>query len=117
MTLMADFYASIVTVADGRVYPGNLPQEVEYPAVVYGRVGGSNVNTLTGDADLDNAAMQVDCFAATSAEAEALAESIRVLLKVSSTFKALNTSKRGPTYSTEENPPLYWYSYDFSVWR
>ena len=74
-----------VTELAGKVYPRKLPQDVQYPAAVYERIGPVNrFSQFKVDADLVEATIQVDVYGEeTMGEVafETLTDKVRVALQ------------------------------------
>lgn len=59
-----------------RVYPIRLPQKATLPAIAYSRVSSPPTRTHSGRGTLEHPRYQLDCWAATYLEAEALAAAV-----------------------------------------
>ena len=74
-----------VTELAGKVYPRKLPQNVQYPAAVYQRIGPVNrFSQFKKDADLVEATIQVDVYGDSSMDEDAfetLTDKVRVALQ------------------------------------
>lgn len=73
--------AGITSLIDKKVYPTNLPQNITLPAVTFQLLAEDEIETLQTPATMRTAAVQFDCYAATQAAADAVAEAIRTALK------------------------------------
>lgn len=69
--------ANTAALVSGRVYPGEMPQNVTLPAVLYFRVSGVRLYSHQGASGLDEARVQVECWAATYDGAQVLATAVR----------------------------------------
>lgn len=65
---------SVAAAVGTRVYPAHLPQRPTLPAIVYQVISRSHLNHLGGIADAGQCRLQWDAYAATQAEADALAD-------------------------------------------
>lgn len=52
----------VAAIVGDRIYPRQLPDAVTFPALVLTKVGGPGTYDLQGDANLENARVQVDCY-------------------------------------------------------
>lgn len=96
-----------------RVYPDVLPSKVFYPASVYTVIFSQEQEDLTGnDNHLTLATVQIDTYATTRKEANAVSLHLRALMRGSSVF----TASSGPAQNISEvDTRLYRRSRDFSV--
>jgi len=62
---MHAFYKAIGHLADGRVYPQYLPEQSDYPAVVYQLISQTHMLCLDGFQNLARRRMQVSIYALT----------------------------------------------------
>lgn len=69
--------ANTSALVAGRVYPGEMPQNVTLPAVLYFRVSGPRIYSHQGSSGLDDARVQVEAWAATYDGAQVLATAVR----------------------------------------
>lgn len=76
--LVADSAVSGLLV--DRVYPGGLPQGGGFPAVSISMVSGGGIPTIEGRGLTRTVRMQVDCWAETPDDADALAKAVRIAL-------------------------------------
>lgn len=99
----------------GRVFPEEAPPRTPAPFVVYRIHGGFEINFLDGAApDKENTVVEIQAWAASPAEAEAISKSIRAALIASSAFLARPVAGRYSDRDTELN--LYGMNQDFSIW-
>lgn len=117
--------SAVTTVCGTRIFYENLPQDIALPAAVVSLGSYQPVRHLTGLAALANGNVRVDCYAATHAEAENLADQVR--LKATEYRGTMGTlAVRGCFISGQrdfDDPPIdgsdAWRkgrSMDFSVW-
>lgn len=52
----------VAAIVGARVYPNELPDASTFPALVVTKVSGGGSYTLQGDAGLEDARVQVDCY-------------------------------------------------------
>lgn len=105
---------NITDYAGTRIYPVALPQEPTYPAIVYTRTSGGQVNDLSGYAGLENPQIGIDVFAETYNAAKALAEKVHTVLNTVTTFRATLTND-SDNFEAEIN--CYRVAMDFSCWN
>jgi len=110
--LAADGGVSALVVA--RIYPLILPQDPTLPAITYARVTTSRIYSSEGYSNLDNAMIQVDCWASTYAGAKALGTAVLSAMDGSSTFSAVLIDERD---MFEDDVEIYRVSMDFSTWN
>ena len=77
--------SSITNLVGTRIYPLRMPQrsassDTVYPCITYQRISSRPVKHMTAAAPLQEARLQVDCWAATYASADALADALRLAL-------------------------------------
>lgn len=72
---------AIVGTSPVRLYPLARPQGGELPAMTYARVTGGHDHNLTAASGTAIPTFELDCFAETYAEADALAEAIRQVMQ------------------------------------
>ena len=72
--------SAIAALAGTRVYPVLLPQAPTLPAITYQFVSGFREPGLDGPPGLNRARVQLDCWASTYMESEALANAVRLAL-------------------------------------
>ena len=75
--LIADTAVKAIT---NRCYPGKIPQNPEYPLIVYYKVTGNRDHHLQGPSGLAHPRFQVEAWATTYDAAKALANAIREAL-------------------------------------
>lgn len=83
-TLAAD--AGVSALVGARVYPVNVPQSdytdsTKFPCVVYNFDGKERQVRFSGTDTLVSARLSIDCYAKTYAQAQAVAEAVRGVLK------------------------------------
>ena len=72
--------AAVSGMVGTRVYPGSRPQGSALPAVVLNRISGGPLYADDGEAGLEQARIQVDCWAASYAGAKLLARAVKASL-------------------------------------
>lgn len=122
--LLAD--ATFSALVDGRVYPNELPQGVELPAVVYNTVSDVPENSLDGDAStrLKATRVQIDCYARPTRERGAYALAHDVSDRVENVVGNMTRAVDGADGIYESYRDLYdnvtqyhRVSMDFTLWR
>ena len=76
--ILAD--AAVAALVVTRVHPDKIPQNSQFPAIRYQRIFTDQVHSHQGATGLAFASMQVDCYAATAAVVNDLAEKVRLAL-------------------------------------
>jgi hypothetical protein len=117
--LLAD--AAISTAVGGtRIYPTVLKQGIRDPSIVYNRITGLGNWTTTGPSGLTRPRFQIDCYATTSDQAEALADLVKARLDG---YRGLMGSVmvQGVFFDTERDDyqadaELYRTSRDYFIW-
>lgn len=115
--LSADAGVSALVFASGiyRIYPVQVPQDAQYPAVVYQTVNNTPINHLTGESDLQNDRVQIDCYAESSDQAHALADAIKAAMQGdANNFKAVRVSRNDIPF--DDDTKLHRVSIDYSIW-
>jgi hypothetical protein len=115
MSFNTELFAALKTLVSNRVHPKPGPAGVLRPYITYQRVGGRSINfvepALPGKR---NARYQVNVWADTAEQADALALQVESILRLSPT---LQTTVLGePTDTFEEDTKLHGTRQDFSFW-
>ncbi|WP_414446854.1 DUF3168 domain-containing protein [Burkholderia sp. 22PA0099] len=106
-------YRALESLADGRVYPDQAPDNIGRPYIVYQSVGGEDGATLDGAADTQNSRMQVAVWSTTRSEAVGLIGQVRDLL----TAEPISATPIGSAVSTyDTDTKLRGSRQDFSIW-
>ena len=105
--------ANIKRMVTRRVYPIALPQNCDFPAISYQRVTGVRVNDLSGYGNLQNAHIQIDCWATSYNEVKELGAYIHTTMNGANTLKSLLISDAD---GYDADAGLYRVSMDFSAW-
>lgn len=109
--------STLVTAhTSNRIYPVVLPQGTvaAFPAVTYQRVSGDRVYSLSGYSTLENARMQIDCWATSFETVKDLADKTRQVVDSATVF-ASNLISDQDLY--EDGVEVYRVSMDFSLWN
>lgn len=72
--------ASIASIVAARIFPLQLPDATDFPAIVVTKPAGVGEYTLEGDAGLEDARVQIDCYAVGYAAAIELKTAVRRFL-------------------------------------
>lgn len=80
--MLKEFREQVLATANigDRMYPDTLPQQPTLPAISYQVISETRRATMRGPDDLSRVRVQVDCWANTSIEAHAVADSVRAAL-------------------------------------
>lgn len=108
---------AIVGTSPSRIYPaGNVPEvtggdpNANVPCISWQTIAGHPENYMSGRPDVDNQRIQIDCWALTFTQANALAAAAQAALELSGQCVSLN----GHDY--EPLTMRYRASFDFSFW-
>lgn len=110
----------VSALVSSRIYPIELPQSPTFPAITLQIVAGESVYSSSGLSNLENSLVQVDCWARTYADADALFEAVR---KACATYsgnvsgvdvQGIFLEQKRDLYDSEAK--LNRRSADFSVW-
>lgn len=120
-TVLSGFAGIQALVANGtspetyRVFQLISPEQVDKPYVVFEKISLNRVNTMSnaGGAGVANSRIRVNNYAKTIAEAEALAEQVRLAMEAASSLEALPVFEQD---FFELETRLYRVMTDYSVW-
>ena len=105
----------VAALVGARIYGDKLPQNVTYPAVSFQRITDEPEYTLSGATTLENAQIQIDCWAATFDAAWDVAEAVKDSMQGSSTnFRVGSHTARS---ILEPEPDIYHVAVEFSCWH
>ncbi len=76
--LLAD--TGVAAIAGARVFPGSRPQGAALPAVVLNQISGGPLYADDGEVGLEQARIQIDCWAESYAAAKLLARAVTASL-------------------------------------
>ena len=116
MALYGKLYALLnVTTLTTNVYPVILPQAAAFPALTYQRISADRVYSLSGysTAILENARMQVDCWATSFETVKTLARGVRRTVDYATSIRS-NCISDQDFY--EPDTKIWRVSMDFSIW-
>lgn len=119
MTVESDIYtaladdATVGGLVSTRIYPVILPQNVDYPAISYQRVGNAPRPTLEDGVGLQNPRFQIDAWAESADGARALATAVIAAMSAATSVDAIFLSDNDIYESDLE---IFRVSVDFSVW-
>lgn len=106
---------AITAVTSTRIYPLAIPQGVAaFPALVYSRAGSLRVHSLSGYSGLENAQIEVTCWATRYDDAKGLAASVHTAMQNATSFQSLLTDDAD---GIEPDAGLYSITLNFSVWH
>lgn len=80
---------TITDYAGTRIYPVIAPEHVTNPYIVYERISGGQINTLSGYATHEKPDIAIDVFSTSYTQAKSLSESVHTLMNGSTTFSAI----------------------------
>jgi len=106
----------ITAHTSNRIYPVLLPQGTvaAFPAVTYQRISADRVYSLSGYSTLENAKMQIDCWATSFETVKDLGNKMRQVVDGATAF-ASNLISDQDLY--EDEVQVYRVSMDFSLWN
>lgn len=87
MSLESDLFAVLAAVHP-RVYPDVAPEGSALPYITWQQIGGDVIRPVDGLPDKRNAYIQVNCWAATRADANAMALQVEAALVAATAFQA-----------------------------
>ena len=98
-----------------RIYPLVMPQDETLPAVVYQRIVGNRITTLSdaGGTGVERVVFQFTTWSTTMLEAHDVMEQVRLAL-VAASFEIVPLSNRSVH---EPQTRLFGMEYDFAIWH
>jgi hypothetical protein len=75
-------FAGLAALVATRIYPAPVPQNATYPLITYQQISGIRAYVYSNQSGWVRARFQVDCYAASSTGARALAEQVRLALSI-----------------------------------
>ena len=110
--------AAVAAIVAGRIYPLQVPDDLrdnKMPCIVYRRVTGEVAPALEGDGTLQSPVVQVDSYAQTYREAQALADAVKTAMQA-------ETAQFRATFESDDEDfvddlRLYVVSADYQVWK
>jgi hypothetical protein len=116
--------SGISSLVSTRVYPGAVPQGSAMPAMVVNTITGAPIYADEGEVGLDQARMQIDCWATTYAGAKLLAREVRESLSgfegasggVTFPYILLETTRDSREGGANTSEYRYRTSMDFIIW-
>lgn len=112
MTLEAQLATILAPTCVGHVFNIAAPDGEKGDHVVYTRATSFPVVDLAGEAPIENARFQIDCYSPTAAGCSALASSVRAAMAAA----ALQNRRVGEFSMLEDGVKLFRRCIDFSVW-
>ena len=104
--------AVLAPLVAGKSFPNLAAQDTVPPYIVYQRVVSVPHNTLQGATDLQNTRVQIDAYAKTYGQAQALAENVRAAMQGAG-FSNIQLSEQD---FFEVEVRLHRVSLDYSIW-
>ncbi len=74
-------YAGLTALVVAKIYPLQLPQDIELPALTYFKVSDVPEHAMGADANIKTTRIQVSCWAETYGEAKALELQVKAVEK------------------------------------
>lgn len=110
-TIQEQMVAYLAPVA--ALHPMVAPQNTEYPYATYQRVANTVNNVLSGPPSVDNVRIQIDVWARSYADAQALAQSIIAAMQAWSVQNVLISN-----YDLyEQDVQVFRVLLEFSIWQ
>jgi len=72
-------YAGITSITTG-IFPSVIPQKATYPAIAYTKINTRFLDTFDGHNEFTESRYQIDCYAKTELDSEALAAAVKTTL-------------------------------------
>jgi len=113
MSLESDLVTLLQTVCP-RVSPDVAPTDTQRPYITWQQIGGDVIPQINGLPDKRNAMVQINCWAETRAQANALALSVEAALVAATLFLARPVSALVAAH--DEDTDLRGAMQDFSIW-
>lgn len=104
--------AVLAPLVAGKSFPNLAAQDATPPYIVYQRVVSVTHNNLLGPSDLQNTRVQIDVYAKTYGQAQAMAEDVRTAMQVAG-FSNIQLSEQD---FFEVEVRLHRVSLDYSIW-
>ncbi len=109
--------SSLVNTLTTRIYPENRPAADALPAVVYSRLSGLRVNSLSGYSGLENARIQFDIYSSSVDKRRELSDNVITAITGATAFTCLLVDSPFDSYDDEPTTPEYIRTLDFSIWN
>jgi len=108
--------ATLTAYTSARIYPLIIPSNIlpEYPAVIYSRISGLKINSLSGFSSLENVHIQIDCYSTAYAVIKAMSTVILALMETAPGIHSYCITD----YDVFENEAsVYRNISEFSIWN
>jgi hypothetical protein len=112
--LSVDTAITVTGNVSTRIYPLTLPQQTEYPCIVYARYSGTKHNHLQGYAQLESPMIMIDCWATCFSDAKGLSTRIHTAMSNATAFAAILISD---VDYYEDDLQVYHVMQDYSCWN
>lgn len=115
MSIESGVFDLLRGLVGGRVFPDVAPVGTARPYITYQQIGGQAVNFVDDTSpNLENAFLQINCFADARNDANTLARSVETTLRGATAFSARPEANFISTHDADLN--RYGTLQDFSVW-
>lgn len=114
---------AVTAMTASRINWALRPDAVGVPALSLHRISGERDRTMTGRTGLVSSTVQIDCWAATYAEAKSLARAVILALPHAQTevggvvLQGIFPDREADSFEGDDPSPLYRTRLDFSVWH
>lgn len=81
--------STLITVYTTKIYPLVAPPETTPPYIMYRRLTGGRINTLSGYANVENPDVDITICSTGYAQAKTLSNNIHTVVGASTTFKSI----------------------------
>jgi hypothetical protein len=102
----------VTALVGTRISPLLRTQDLSLPAITLQRITLSPTNQFSGDGNLDQARVQVDCYGATYSDARGVAGAVRIAMKAVPILMTLETER----FDEPPNPGVYCVTQEYEVW-
>lgn len=112
-----DIRTLLISLASGRIYWDQAPEQATAPYIRLGEVGGETLLAMDADTGIRQMRFQVSAFATTGTAARDLIAQVRGILHYGGTGSLSGITAQGePFIAYEPDTRLYQASMDFALW-
>lgn len=104
--------APVTALVGSRITPLIRTQDLALPAITLQRITMTPTNQFSGDAGLDQARVQVDCYGASYIDARNVANAVRTAMRAVPILMTLETER----FDEPPNPGVYSVTQEYEVW-
>ncbi len=107
--------AAALTALTTEIYPDHRPAAAALPAVVYTRLSGIRVNTMSGYSNLENVSLQIYVYSSSIDQRREISDQVIIAMTGASQFKCILDESPFDDYDDEIQ--VYERVMDFSIWN